>query len=61
MLTSSNIDSDVARAYELGANSFVQKPVDFDRFRRTVRDLGIYWMATNEAVPAWPTALRLSK
>ena len=40
MLTSSNIDSDVARAYELGANSYVQKPVDFDRFRRTVRDLG---------------------
>lgn len=61
MLTSSNIDSDVARAYELGANSYVQKPVDFERFRRTVRDLGIYWMATNEAVPAWPTALRLSK
>ncbi len=61
MLTSSNIDGDVARAYELGANSYVQKPVDFERFRRTVRDLGIYWMATNEAVPAWPTALRLSK
>jgi two-component system response regulator len=61
MLTSSNIDSDVARAYELGANSYVQKPVDFERFRRTVRDLGLYWMATNEAVPAWPTAVGRSK
>ena len=61
MLTSSNIESDVARAYELGANSYVQKPVDFERFRRTVHDLGVYWMTTNEAVPAWPVALRLAK
>jgi two-component system, response regulator len=61
MLTSSNIDSEVARAYELGANSYVQKPVDFDRFRRTVRDLGVYWMTMNEAGPAWPIALRLAK
>jgi CheY-like chemotaxis protein len=61
MLTSSNIDSDVARAYELGANSYVQKPVDFDRFRRTVRDLSHYWMTLNEAGPAWPVPLRLAK
>ena len=49
MLTSSNIESDVARAYHLGANSYVQKPVDFELFRRTVRQLGHYWMTTNEA------------
>ena len=61
MLTSSNIDSDVARAYELGANSYVQKPVDFEGFRRTVRDLGTYWMTTNEAGPVWPAALSLSR
>ena len=61
MLTSSNIDSDIARAYELGANSYVQKPVDFDRFRRTVCDLGLYWMTMNEPGPAWPVALRLAK
>lgn len=61
MLTSSNIDSDVARAYELGANSYVQKPVDFERFRKTVRNLGVYWMTTNEAVPAGPVALRLAE
>jgi len=51
MLTSSNIDSDVARGYELGANSYVQKPVDFERFRRTVRHLGLYWMTMNERTP----------
>jgi two-component system response regulator len=48
MLTSSNISSDVARGYRLGANSFVQKPVDFQRFRETVRALARYWMTMNE-------------
>jgi two-component system response regulator len=52
MLTSSNIDSDVARGYELGANSYVQKPVDFERFRRTVRHLGLYWLTMNEQPPS---------
>ena len=49
MLTSSNIERDVARAYQLGANSYVQKPVDFEHFRRTVRQLGLYWLTANEA------------
>jgi two-component system response regulator len=49
MLTSSNIERDVARGYQLGANSYVQKPVDFERFRRTVRHMGLYWMTMNEA------------
>jgi two-component system response regulator len=52
ILTSSNIGSDVARGYELGANSYVQKPVDFERFRRTVRHLGLYWMTMNEQPPS---------
>jgi two-component system response regulator len=52
MLTSSNIDRDVARGYELGANSYVQKPVDFERFRRTIRHLGLYWMTMNEQPPS---------
>lgn len=51
MLTSSNLERDVARGYELGANSYVQKPVDFDRFRETVRLLGLYWLSTNEPPP----------
>jgi CheY-like chemotaxis protein len=53
MLSSSNIDNDVTRAYQLGASSYVQKPVDFERFRRTVRDIGAYWMTVNEAPPEW--------
>lgn len=61
MLTSSNIDSDVAHAYELGANSYVQKPVDFEQFRRTVRALGAYWMTANEAAPAWSSGVSTSK
>jgi CheY-like chemotaxis protein len=48
LLTSSDIESDVARGYQLGANSYVQKPVDFERFRLTVRHLGLYWMTMNE-------------
>ena len=51
MLTSSNIERDVARGYQLGANSYVQKPVDFERFRRTVCQLGLYWMTMNEPPP----------
>lgn len=54
MLTSSNIERDVTRGYQLGANSYVQKPVDFERFRRTVRQLGLYWMTMNEPPPAAP-------
>ncbi len=61
MLTSSNIGSDVARAYRLGANSYVQKPVDFESFRRTVRQLGLYWMTINEVAPAWCIPDRPSK
>jgi CheY-like chemotaxis protein len=56
MLTSSNIERDVARGYELGANSYVQKPVDFERFRRTVCQLGHYWLTMNEP-PAARSAL----
>jgi two-component system response regulator len=51
MLTSSNLERDVARGYELGANSYVQKPVEFDRFRETVRLLGLYWLSINEPPP----------
>jgi two-component system response regulator len=51
LLTSSNIDIDVARGYLLGANSYVRKPVDFDQFRDTIRQLGLYWMTMNEPPP----------
>lgn len=51
MLTSSNIEHDVTQGYLLGANSYVQKPVDFSRFQDTVRRLGVYWLALNESAP----------
>ena len=55
MLTSSNLLRDVTAGYELGANSYVQKPVDFAEFRDTVRLLGLYWLTVNEPPP--PVAL----
>jgi two-component system response regulator len=60
MLTSSNISSDVVRGYRLGANSFVQKPVDFQRFRETLRALARYWMTMNEP-PILSSALPASQ
>ncbi|MEW5917846.1 MAG: response regulator [Gemmatimonadota bacterium] len=52
MLTSSNIEHDVARGYLLGVNSYVQKPVDFARFQEAVRRLGLYWLSMNETPPS---------
>jgi two-component system response regulator len=54
MLTSSNLLRDVTAGYALGANSYVQKPVDFAEFRETVRLLGVYWLSVNEPPPAGP-------
>ncbi len=48
VLTGSVAERDVARSYELGANSYVSKPVDFDRFARTVETLGRYWLQVNQ-------------
>jgi len=51
IVTSSREETDVVRGYRNGANSYVQKPVDFDQFRDAVRQLGLYWLLTNEAPP----------
>ena len=50
ILTSSDEERDRMRSYESGCNSFVRKPLDFAEFAQTVARLGIYWVATNEAV-----------
>lgn len=48
MLTSSDEEADLVKSYDLGANSFIRKPVDFDEFLETVSRIGIYWLMLNE-------------
>ncbi len=48
ILTSSDEERDRLKSYQIGANSFVRKPVDFSEFADTVARLGVYWLATNE-------------
>lgn len=52
MLSSSREESDKRRSYELGANAYVVKPVDFDEFKSTVRRIGRFWAEINEPPPA---------
>jgi CheY-like chemotaxis protein len=52
MLTSSNIDSDIARAYDLGANSYLVKPVSHEGLIELTRTLKVYWLMMNEPPPA---------
>ena len=49
MLTSSREDPDVNRSYELGANSYIVKPVDFDQFKAAIKLVGSYWQTRNVA------------
>ena len=51
MLTTSAEDRDVLASYQLGINSYVQKPVDFDHFSEAVRQLGLYWLVLNVNPP----------
>lgn len=51
VLTSSSEDGDIIKSYDLGANSFVQKPVDFNDFMEATRQLGTYWLITNKTAP----------
>jgi two-component system response regulator len=50
VLSSSNQSQDISSGFQLGANSYIVKPVEFDSFQKAVADLGLYWMHLNEAV-----------
>jgi two-component system response regulator len=52
ILTTSDEEDDIVRGYQLGANSFVRKPVDFDAFVNVVKQLGLYWLVINKCPPS---------
>lgn len=49
ILTSSKEDPDIKKCYDLGANSYIVKPVDSDNFFQAMKELGLYWMVLNQA------------
>jgi DNA-binding NarL/FixJ family response regulator len=49
VLTSSSEEPDIATAYNLGVNSYIVKPVDFEQFINAVRQVGLYWLLLNQA------------
>ena len=56
VLTSSKEERDLVSSYNLGANSYIQKPVDFDQFRHVVKNVGLYWMVINQQPLSTPVA-----
>lgn len=51
VLTSSQEEADLVETYGLGANSYIVKPVDFEKFTESVRLIGMYWLLTNQPPP----------
>jgi len=52
ILTSSKEEQDLATSYDLGANSYIRKPVDFHQFAEAIKYLGLYWLVINEPPPS---------
>jgi CheY-like chemotaxis protein len=48
IMTSSKEERDLVESYHLGANSYIQKPVDFAQFRDTIKSVGLYWLVVNQ-------------
>jgi two-component system, response regulator len=48
ILTSSKEERDLVKGYGLGVNSYIQKPVDFEQFRETIKNVGLYWLVINQ-------------
>ena len=55
VMTSSREERDIVESYELGVNSYIVKPVDFEQFVRAVADLGLYWLVLNQLPSAATT------
>jgi two-component system response regulator len=51
ILTTSSEEQDIAQSYDLGANSYIRKPVDFTQFAEAIQHLGLYWLVLNEPAP----------
>ena len=51
ILTSSREERDIIESYNLGVNSYIVKPIDFEQFTEAIRDVGLYWLLLNQ-VPA---------
>ena len=51
ILTSSKEEQDIIKGYDLGANSYLRKPVDFRQFTEAIRQVGLYWLILNEPAP----------
>jgi CheY-like chemotaxis protein len=60
ILTSSKEERDLIKGYGLGVNSYIQKPVDFDEFRETIKAVGLYWLVVNQNPVGTVTTLAAS-